>query len=136
MRRGFLVLVSVLVATPALADMLIYDFPLDTDPGWTTEGDWAFGRPTGQGGSSGGPDPTSGYTGDTVYGYNLQGDYRNNLSPGEFLQTQALNFRGMTNVRFHYRRWLGIQDSRYDHARIQVSTDGINWQGLWHNPSG
>jgi hypothetical protein len=48
-----------------------YTWSLDTDPGWSTEGDWAFGKPTGDGGEYGGADPTSGYTGDNVYGYNL-----------------------------------------------------------------
>jgi hypothetical protein len=41
---------------------------LDTDPGWSREGDWAFGRPTGGGGGGGfNPDPTSGYTGTNVW---------------------------------------------------------------------
>lgn len=35
-------------------------FPMDADPEWRTDGLWAFGVPTGGGGSSGNPDPTSG----------------------------------------------------------------------------
>jgi hypothetical protein len=30
----------------------IYFFPLNTDPGWTRQGEWTFGHPTGQGGAS------------------------------------------------------------------------------------
>ncbi|MFP6596163.1 MAG: hypothetical protein VCC01_01790, partial [Candidatus Hydrogenedentota bacterium] len=48
-------------------------FNMDSNPGWTTEGAWAFGTPTGGGTNSG--DPTSGHTGSNVYGYNLSGDY-------------------------------------------------------------
>ena len=73
----------------ATAQEQFYSQPLDADPGWTTESDWAFGQPTGQGGcaphptpspglcteSWGYPDPSSGYTGNNVYGYNLNGDY-------------------------------------------------------------
>ncbi len=63
-----LVLLPVIVcAEPTLQ----YSWSMDTNPGWTTEGDWAFGKPTGGGGGFGNPDPTSGYTGDNVYGYNL-----------------------------------------------------------------
>ncbi|HPQ42127.1 MAG TPA: M28 family peptidase, partial [bacterium] len=44
--------------------------PMDTNPGWTMSGDWAWGQPTGQGGEYGDPDPTGGYTGSNVVGYN------------------------------------------------------------------
>ncbi|MHC4610576.1 MAG: Ig-like domain-containing protein, partial [Planctomycetota bacterium] len=54
---------------------VVYYFALDSDPGWSTEGDWAFGQPAGAGGANGGPDPTSGHTGNNEYGYNLAGDY-------------------------------------------------------------
>ncbi|MCK4565612.1 MAG: hypothetical protein KAU94_13160, partial [Verrucomicrobia bacterium] len=49
-------------------------FPMDSDPGWITEGDWAFGQPQGLSG-----DPSSGFTGANAYGYNLSGDYTNNI---------------------------------------------------------
>ena len=35
---------------------LIYSWDLATNPGWTTQGEWAFGQPTGQGGAWGDPD--------------------------------------------------------------------------------
>ncbi|MFQ5807612.1 MAG: S8 family serine peptidase, partial [Phycisphaerae bacterium] len=40
---------------------LIYSFPLDSDPGWASEGQWAFGQPAGGGSHNG--DPTAGRTG-------------------------------------------------------------------------
>ena len=41
--------VSLQVGLPSLA----YSFPMDTDPGWDTEGQWAFGQPTGSGSYAG-----------------------------------------------------------------------------------
>ncbi|MHC4469308.1 MAG: hypothetical protein ACYSUZ_08215 [Planctomycetota bacterium] len=35
----------------------LYSATMDTDPNWTTEGDWAWGAPNGSGGSRGNPDP-------------------------------------------------------------------------------
>ncbi len=55
-------------------DFVIASWNFDSDPGWTTEDWWAFGRPTGSGSTSC-CDPASGYTGSNVYGYNLGGDY-------------------------------------------------------------
>ena len=49
---------------------------MNTNPGWTMQGQWAWGQPTGGGGLSyGNPDPTAGYTGSDVCGVNLGGDY-------------------------------------------------------------
>ena len=109
---------------------VIYDFPLDTNPGWTADADWAFGHPTGTGG-----DPANGYTGTNVYGYNLGGQYPNGLTPVRNLTTTALDLRGVTGARLEFRRWLGVESSSYDHATVQVSNDGTNWTTLWSNPS-
>jgi len=137
MRLGIAVMIALFVASPALAQVLIYDFPLDEDPGWEGEAQWAYGRPNGQGGSGGGgPDPTAGHTGEKIYGYNLYGDYPDNLTPTQWLMTEALDFRGYTNVQLRFWRWLGVEDSRYDNAWIQVSNDGANWTTVWHNSAG
>ncbi|MBU0641390.1 MAG: hypothetical protein KKB50_21225, partial [Planctomycetes bacterium] len=64
-----------LVTLEVGAPTLQYSWNMDTNPVWTTQGLWAWGPPTGGGGQHGGPDPTSGYTGSNVYGYNLSGDY-------------------------------------------------------------
>lgn len=56
--------------------VVIYQNTMDTDMGWTAEGQLEFGQPLGLGGVSyGNPDPDSGYTGTNVYGINLSGDY-------------------------------------------------------------
>ncbi len=105
---------------------------LDTDPGWTTQSQWAFGQPTGGGGDHGGPDPTSGYTGNNVYGYNLNGDYPNYM-PEYHLTSTAIDCTGLSNVRLTFWRWLGVEQAAYDHAYIRVSNNGSNWTTVWQN---
>ncbi len=109
-----------------------YSWDLSTDPGWTTEGDWAFGTPTGSGGQHGNPDPTSGYSGTNVYGYNLYGDYINNM-PERNLTTGAFNLYGRFNSQLVFLRWLGVESPEYDHAYIRVSTNGTDWTDVWAN---
>jgi hypothetical protein len=111
----------------------IYLFPFDSSPGWQTEGLWDFGQPTGQGGDYGGPDPTGGYTGNNVYGYNLNGDYENNL-PERHLTSTAIDCSDLSRVSVKYRRWLGVERSTYDRAFVRVSNDGSNWTTVWSNP--
>ncbi|MBD3237857.1 MAG: hypothetical protein GF330_14250, partial [Candidatus Eisenbacteria bacterium] len=105
---------------------------LDSDPGWDTEDEWAFGQPTGDGGQHGYPDPSSGHTGDFVYGYNLGGDYPNDL-PERHLTTSAIDCSELYNVRLRFWRWLGVEQPAYDHAYVRVSRDGTNWVTVWAN---
>lgn len=111
------------IGTPLLA----HDFPFDTDPGWATEGAWAFGVPQGLAG-----DPTGGYTGSFVYGYNLSGAYTLNLPP-KHLTMLPINCTGLSRVTLSFARWLGVEAGNYDNASIEVSTDGIQWQAVWEN---
>ncbi len=107
-----------------------YDWTFDEDPGWFYEGLWAFGRPTGGGGQNGGPDPTSGHTGDFVYGYNLNGDYPNGM-PAQHLTTGPIDCSGFVLTRLSFWRWLGVEMERYDKAPVSVSADGENWTTVW-----
>ena len=109
-----------------------YFFPLDNDPGWNTEGDWAWGVPEGRGGSDGDPDPTSGYTGDHVYGYNLAGDYDDRLR-AQRLTTRPLDMTNLVGTTLRFQRWLGVEDGEYDNASIEVSTNGSDWTTVWQN---
>ncbi|MCP4251624.1 MAG: hypothetical protein GY778_31690 [bacterium] len=109
-----------------------FDEPLDVDPGWQTEGDWAFGQPTGGGGAQGGPDPTGGHLGGSVYGYNLNGDYANDLSELHLTGT-AIDCTGQTGVTLVYYRWLGVGDPVADRAFVRVSNDGAIWATVWQN---
>jgi hypothetical protein len=119
-----------------VGDPTVYhEWTLDDNPGWTTEGQWAFGVPTGGGGSHGGPDPESGHTGSNVYGYNLSGDYTSSM-PERHLTSPAIDFSGLFNVYLKFWRWLGVEDGRYDHAYVRVSNDQTNWVTVWENPAG
>ncbi len=112
----------------------VYSWTLDTDPGWAREGLWAFGQPTGQGGQYGNPDPTSGFTGPNVFGYNLAGDYENNL-PERSLTTHAFDCSDLMSTKLRFRRWLGVEQPAYDHAYIRISTNGTTWTTVWENGS-
>jgi len=105
---------------------------LSTTPGWSVEGQWAWGQPTGSGGQSGPADPTSGYTGPNVYGYNLTGDYPNFLAE-QRLTTSAFDCTGQQDVRLEFRRWLGVESPRWDRAKIEVSNNAADWTRVWRN---
>ncbi|MFM1831513.1 MAG: hypothetical protein RLZZ558_1853 [Planctomycetota bacterium] len=102
--------------------------PLDVNPGWSTEGEWGFGVP------GGGADPSSGYTGSNVYGYNLTGNYPNGM-PEYHLTSTAFDCSGVTNTRVSFARWLGVESSQWDKAKFSVSNDGVNWTTVWQNGS-
>ncbi|MBN1434209.1 choice-of-anchor J domain-containing protein [Candidatus Fermentibacterales bacterium] len=122
--------VALVIGSPTLQ----YYWPLDDDPGWTTEDQWAWGQPQGGGGAHGYPDPTSGHTNSYVYGYNLAGDYPNNL-PERHLTSEVINCCGLYNVQLRFWRWLGVEQPSYDHAYVRVSNDGQTWTTVWANES-
>ncbi len=106
-------------------------FPMDTDPGWSTQGQWAFGQPTG--GGTHGRDPTGGYTGPNVCGYNLNGDYPNNMPATLYLTTTAIDCTHAADTQLRFRRWLGVENGNFDRATIEASNDGTNWTVIWQN---
>ncbi|MCB1164190.1 trypsin-like peptidase domain-containing protein [bacterium] len=105
----------------------------DSNPGWSTQGQWAFGTPTGGGGADhGNADPSSGFTGSYVYGYNLNGDYTNNM-PEYHLTSTAFDCSNLTATQLKFKRWLNVEQPAYDHAYVRVSNDNVNWVELWQN---
>ncbi|HZW08993.1 MAG TPA: GC-type dockerin domain-anchored protein [Phycisphaerales bacterium] len=110
----------------------VYAWTMDTNPGWSTEGQWAYGKPTGGGGEHGLRDPTSGATGQNVCGYNLAGDYVNNM-PEYDLTTTAIDCSGLSRTSLRFKRWLNVEQPAYDHAYIRISTDGSTWHEVWSN---
>ncbi|RMF71486.1 MAG: hypothetical protein D6744_17900 [Planctomycetota bacterium] len=124
---------TVTVAVGGAAVTKLYDFPMDSDPGWTTEGQWAFGQPLG--GGSHNFDPTAGVTGANVYGYNLAGDYAN-LIPAYYLTTTAIDLSDARQTELRFWRWLGVESSTFDHASVEISTDGSTWTPLWTHSGG
>ncbi len=103
---------------------------MDTNPGWTISGgSWAWGTPAGLGG-----DPSTGHTGSSVYGYNLGGTYTNSMAEYT-LTTSPINCSTLSPVVLSFYRWLGVESSSYDHARLQVSNNGTTWNTIWQNPA-
>lgn len=104
----------------------------DSDPGWSTQGRWRFGQPTGAGSSQG--DPTSGFTGANVYGFALDGDYRDNMRV-RYLTTGPIDISQLLNAELRFQRWLGVESNGFDHATLEASSDGGNWVLIWENGS-
>ncbi len=125
-------LIELKVGIPTLQ----YDWNMDVNPGWSTQGQWAWGVPTGHGGAFGSPDPTEGHTGQYVYGYNLGGDYASGL-PDRHLTTAAIDCTTLYEVSLRFWRWLGVEGrgplDDLDHAYIRVSTNGTDWTTIWQN---
>lgn len=113
-------------------------FNLNTDPGWSREGQWAFGQPLGGGGLTWGfPDPTSGATGQNVFGVNLAGDYATTpATPMLHLTTGPIDLTNARRVKLRYQRWLNTDYPPYAGARVSVSgNDGATWQQVWTVPA-
>jgi len=105
----------------------------ETDRGWSQfEGLWAIGSPLGHGGELGCSDPVGGRNSTNCLAYNLNGDYENS-QPEMRVISPAIDCRGLTSVRLRFWRWLGIEQSVFDVARIMVSTDGNEFSEVWSN---
>jgi MYXO-CTERM domain-containing protein len=96
--------------------------------GWTTGSTagtdtWQWGVE--QGGTT---DPPSAYSGDKLLGMNLAGDYEPNSTA--FVKMPPIDVGNWSDVRLQYRRWLAVEDSYYDKARITV-----NDHQVWINSS-
>ncbi len=126
------------VITVVTDTILIFEDDFETDKGWTTGSSvWQRGLPLGLGGSDctyGGQDPDDGYLGPNVYGYNLSGDYTNNLDE-KHLFSPIIDCSGRENIHLKFRRWLGVDVPAEDHASIKCTTDGVNWTTIWFNQS-
>jgi len=119
-------MIQLIIGTPTVQ----HEWTLDTDPGWACEGEWQFGQPTGGGGNKFGfgMDPASGHTGDNVYGYNLEGNYPNNLPPTH-LTSLAIDCSMFLKTRLDFWRWLCADG--FGVGSVHVSNDGTNWTKVW-----
>lgn len=112
----------------------IRSWDLQTNPGWTTEGQWQFGQPTGQGGLSGrfNPDPTSGATGSNVYGVNLNGNYSGTVSGPFRLTSGPIDLTGIAGSSLRFQRWLNTAGPLYVASKVEVTGDGSTWTTVWN----
>ncbi len=124
---------AVYSAAVTTASVTFFEDDLSRDPLWTHSGQWDWGQPTGGGGQYGGPDPTAGYTGTNVYGYNLSGDYADGLPEHHLTTAPAIDCTDRTGVHLGFWRWLGVEQPAYDHAYVRVSNNGVDWVRVWQN---
>lgn len=111
-------------------------YTLDSNPGWTTTGQWAFGAPTGQGGADhGNPDPTAGATGSNVFGVNLNGDYAVSVTAQRNLTAGPVDLSNTTDAALNFKRWLNTDFQPFVSATVQVSNNGSAWTTIWDNGS-
>jgi hypothetical protein len=111
---------------------ILYATTLDANPVWTTQGQWRFGPPQGEGGGEHGyPDPNSGYTGTNVYGVNLEGDYTLSVNGPQYLIAGPFDCSGCRDVKLQFARWLNTDQADFVDATIEVSADGDSWRTIW-----
>ena len=111
-----------------------FTYNLTTDPGWTKQGEWAWGTPTGGGGSSGTfADPTAGFTGTKVFGVNLSGNYSTTPGGPFYLTLGPINLTGDVASKLRFRRWLNTDFQPFATATVEVSNNGSTWTTVWDN---
>jgi len=99
---------------------------------WTSVGasnDWQIGTPPGLNG-----DPVGAYSGTYSIGNDLFGNgrYENNVPADQnYIYTPVINCQGYSHLTLEFYRWLGIENSVWDHAFIYVSIDGVTWSQVW-----
>ncbi|MBK9071457.1 MAG: phosphotransferase [Myxococcales bacterium] len=87
---------------------------------------WQWGEPTGGERASG--DPTAAHSGQYVLGTSLAGSGLYPASADMTITSPPIEVAPYSDVRIQYRRWLNVEDSYYDKARISVN--GVQ---LWEN---
>ncbi len=115
----------------ASGPQVVASWNMDTNPGWSLEGGWAFGSPTGGSG-----DPNGGFSGSNVIGYVINGDYPNNM-PETHATTPSVDCSLSSGTILRFKRWLGVESATYDHAYVRVSGDGgSSWTTIWSHTGG
>ncbi len=107
-------------------------YPMTTNPGWTTTGDWAWGTVLSSAATDGRiPTEISDYpVGSTCYGTVINGLYSANMTDEtNYLQLGPLDCSGYPNAsgfRMTFDAWFHL-DSGVDFARLSYSTDGTSY---------
>jgi predicted NUDIX family NTP pyrophosphohydrolase len=107
--------------------LVLYSDNLDMDSGWTLQPQWQYGVP-----AYSGSGPASGFTGTKIIGYNLSGNYSNNL-PSTYATSPVIDCSGASSLTLRFQRWLRLRNN--DTALIEVSTNGSSWITVWSTSS-
>lgn|GEM_PF-2202977 len=118
-------------------ELLVKD--MSANPGFTIGPGWAWGTPTGEGGtaSGSGRDPASGFTGAQVLGTNLIGNYAviGNYAANAAAATATSPVFGTTGYQklsVNYWRWLSVDDP----VAVEYRVGSGAWKNLWINDFG
>jgi hypothetical protein len=121
----------------------IFEDDFETNKGWILSGEFERAAPGGLGGNYGNADPSSAYGGSNVLGVDLTGqggyfgDYETSLGDRAYTATSPIiNCSSYTNVQMTFWRYLNVEQPLYDHAYIDVTTNGSSWTNIWTNSSG
>jgi len=110
---------------------IVYFENMDSDPAFDhLEGKWEWGIPTGNGTP---PDPESGYTGSSVLGYNLNGNYENHLGIMNAVSAN-IDCSAPGNYFLRYYRWLCTESGIIDQAQVHAKSLSNEWYLKWGNP--
>ncbi len=99
--------------------------------GWTTgAGDgmsstWEWGDERG-----GATDPPAAFSGHRLLGQNLGGDYE--AATRTWIKMPSIDVGRWTDVHLQYRRWLAVEDSHFDQAKITVNDKQV-WMNFTAN---
>jgi len=109
-----------------------HDWNLDDHPGWSVSGQWEYGIPLGAGGVFfGNPDPSVAYSGDNVFGVNLNGDFPPLPSGPHYLIAGPFDLTGDVGASLQFQRWLNTKGTPVMSASVEVSNDGEAWETVW-----
>ncbi len=112
----------------------LYCTDFETDPfaaGWTTGADdgmpspWQWGTPT-----AGPTDPHAAFSGTHVLAQTIDGDYPAMVH--SWVAMPEIDVGQYSDVRLQYRRWLAVEDSHFDQARI-LTNDRQVWENATNN---
>ncbi|CAK8723965.1 Metallo-peptidase family M12B Reprolysin-like [Candidatus Electrothrix aarhusensis] len=101
---------------------VIYEHSMDTDPGYSTSGDWEFGAPYGDNATYGGA--ASAYTGTNIYDTDL--DYV--MGTTGYLTSTVFDCSEYEDVQLSFMGWFSVT-SGYA-AKVEVSNDNVTWTTL------
>lgn len=106
-------------------DVFADDFET-SGPNWTYNngGEWQRNQPLG----AGSYDPDHAASGAYVYGNDLgqfgsDGDYEASINT--YLQSPSIDCTGKTGVTLRYKRWLTVEEGKYDEAKILVNNNQV-----------
>jgi hypothetical protein len=97
----------------------------DGDPQWMQTGVWEVAAPVA---SSPSGDPATAFSGELVLGTQVTGGGRYTSNAVTSIETPPIDASGYNHVRLQFRRWLTVEDARYDQATVAV-----NGTTLWTN---